>query len=70
MDNRSSIWHAPALLHFDLGASEIGQPEEEGLCIPAGHFVTPESEITSHYFFAQARNRFIDDEAVGRPSSR
>jgi phenylpropionate dioxygenase-like ring-hydroxylating dioxygenase large terminal subunit len=66
VDNRTTMhWHAPALLHFDLGACEVGQPEEEGLCIPAGHFITPETDRSSHYFFAQARNRFIDDPKVG-----
>ena len=67
VDSRTTMhWHAPSLLYFDLGVAEMGQAEEDGLCTPAAHFVTPETETTSHYFFVQARNRRLDEEEVGQ----
>ncbi|WP_207764768.1 aromatic ring-hydroxylating dioxygenase subunit alpha [Hyphococcus luteus] len=65
MDSRSHMqWFPPSLLNFDLGAVRTGEPEETGLCIPAVHAITPETETTSHYFFAQARNVKLDDPKV------
>jgi phenylpropionate dioxygenase-like ring-hydroxylating dioxygenase large terminal subunit len=59
-------WFAPALIHFDSGATPTGRPASEGLCLPAAHAITPETELTCHYWFAQARNRLIDDGQVSR----
>jgi vanillate O-demethylase monooxygenase subunit len=39
----------------------LGEAEELGLCLPAFHAITPETERTSHYFFGQARNMLLDD---------
>lgn len=65
VDSRSNIrWFPPSLLHLDLGVTEPGAPEADGLSIPGAHFITPETELTSHYFHLQARNRFLDDERV------
>lgn len=67
VDSRSHMhWFPPSNLHFDLGLAEPGQAEAEGYCFPAAHLITPETELTSHYFFAQARNVFLDDASVGQ----
>jgi len=67
VDTRSHMtWHAPALLNFDVGACLTGTPEELGLCIPQAHFITPETALTSHYFFAASRNMKRDDAEAGR----
>lgn len=67
VDSRSHMhWHPPALLNFDLGSCLTGTPEEEGLCIPQGHFITPETLLTSHYFFVATHNLRRDDPEVGR----
>ena len=58
-------WFPPSILHFDLGHTEC-TPEARDFATPAGHFITPESAVTSHHFFAQARNVMIDDEKMGR----
>lgn len=65
MDNRTTTqWRPPSIVTFDLGSCEVGQPEQEGLCLPVGHFITPETATRCHYFFALARNRFLDDRKV------
>jgi len=57
-------WHPPALLDFDAGTWEEGTPEEEGALIPQLHFATPETQLTSHYFFINGRNQRLDDPDV------
>jgi len=54
-------WSAPSVLHFDLGVTEEGAPEADGVCLPNAHMVTPQDEFNSHYFWSIARNRKIDD---------
>ncbi len=67
VDSRTHMtWYPPALLSFDLGACLTGTPESEGLCIPQAHLITPETELTSHYFFAATRNMRRDDPVAGR----
>jgi phenylpropionate dioxygenase-like ring-hydroxylating dioxygenase large terminal subunit len=66
VDSRSHMtWFPPSLLSFDLGSCLSGSAPEEGLCLPAAHCITPETEFTCHYFFAQARNLRRDDAHVG-----
>lgn len=66
VDSRSHMtWFPPSLLYFDLGSHLPGTSPEEGLCLPAAHCITPQTEFTCHYFFAQARNMLRDDPAVG-----
>lgn len=65
IDSRSHMhWMPPSLIFFDAGAARLNEAEELGLCLPAMHAITPETDRTSHYFFAQARNMLLDDEAA------
>ncbi len=65
MDSRSHMhWLPPSLIYFDAGASRLGELEADGLCLPAMHAITPESDRTSHYFFAQARNMLLEDHTA------
>jgi vanillate O-demethylase monooxygenase subunit len=57
-------WYPPALIDFDNGTYFDGQTEMDGFCFPQAHCITPETEITSHYFFAAARNLKLDDPAI------
>lgn len=67
VDSRAHMhWFPPSNLHFDSGITEIGQTDAEGFCFPAAHLITPETELSSHYFFAQARNVFLEDAEVAR----
>jgi phenylpropionate dioxygenase-like ring-hydroxylating dioxygenase large terminal subunit len=67
VDSRSHMrWHPPSNLDFDVGSCLVGTPEEQGLCIPQAHLITPETETTSHYFFCATHNLRRDDPAVSR----
>jgi phenylpropionate dioxygenase-like ring-hydroxylating dioxygenase large terminal subunit len=66
VDSRSHMtWYPPALLDFDLGSCRPGSLPLDGLCLPAAHCITPETELTCHYFFAQGRNLLREDPTVG-----
>jgi phenylpropionate dioxygenase-like ring-hydroxylating dioxygenase large terminal subunit len=59
-------WFAPCNLFLDYGVEEVGAPEGSGYLSPSGHFVTPETETTSHYWWNVGRNNRLDDEEVSR----
>ncbi|QJW85343.1 hypothetical protein HK414_24080 [Ramlibacter terrae] len=42
---------------------------EEGLHFPSAHLLTPETERSTHYFFANARNFWSRTTATTTPSS-
>ena len=44
-------WNAPALMSIEVGATISGLPREFGLTSFSGHFLTPETEASTHYFF-------------------
>lgn len=63
-DHRNFMrWTAPSHLLLDVGMTGVGRPQEEGLAIPTAHFLTPETEFTTHYFWGMARN-FRQNEAA------
>lgn len=67
MDSRSHMhWLPPSLIYFDAGASRLDEAEELGLCLPAIHAITPETDRTSHYFFGQGRNMLLDDPVADK----
>lgn len=55
-------WSPPSNLLLDVGMVAPGGSIEDGVCIPTAHLITPETEHSTHYFWAQTRNRRIDDE--------
>jgi vanillate O-demethylase monooxygenase subunit len=57
-------WHPPAMLDFAVGSWAMDQAREAGVHIPQLHFITPETEFTSHYFFVNGRNRRQDEPEV------
>ena len=54
-------WYPPAMLDFDAGIWEEATPEEDGAWLPQLHVITPETVLTSHYFFVNGRNRRRND---------
>jgi phenylpropionate dioxygenase-like ring-hydroxylating dioxygenase large terminal subunit len=54
-------WYAPANMHLTVGVTPAGQPERIGKETPGVHIMTPETETTTHYFWANARD-FRRDE--------
>lgn len=57
-------WHPPSLISFKAGCWVSGEPEESGSFIPQGHLITPETDLTCHYFFSVARNRELKNDEV------
>lgn len=55
-------WHAPSSLYLDTGM--ISDEPDGGPKIPTVHFLTPETEDTTHYFWAAGRNRQHGNEQV------
>lgn len=54
-------WHAPANMHLTVGVTAAGAPERVGRETPGVHLMTPETETTTHYFWANARDFRRDD---------
>lgn len=63
-------WSPPALLRMDAGSAPAGTGAPEGRRVAEAlqfrhtSIQTPETETTSHYWFCQARNFALDDEAM------
>lgn len=55
-------WHAPSNLILDVGMHT--DEDDGGPKIPSLHFLTPETEDTTHYFWAAGRNRHHDNPQV------
>jgi vanillate O-demethylase monooxygenase subunit len=54
-------WEAPANLLLDVGMVPPGAPGAAGPSLPIAHLLTPETEHSTHYFWALARDRKVDD---------
>ena len=64
-------FHPPSINVVDFGAGEVGMGHEDGdrakgVRIHSCHFLAPETERTTHYFWMQVRNFAPDDEAVSK----
>lgn len=57
-------WQAPSNLHLDVGMHAPGRAPAEGALIPSVHLLTPETEDSTHYFWAAGRNRRHGDEQI------
>ncbi len=63
-------WSPPALLRMDAGSAPTGTGAPEGNRVPEAvqfrhtSIQTPETDTTSHYWFCQARNFALEDEAM------
>lgn len=57
-------WSAPSNLYLDTRMSPLEQDPEHGAILPTFHLLTPETEDSTHYFWAAGRNRRHDDDAI------
>ena len=56
-------WFPASNLRLEFGASRVGEPKESGTGYFALHFLTPETERTTHYHYTASRwNVLTDDE--------
>lgn len=44
-------WNTPGLMSIEVGATIANLPREFGLTSFSGHFLTPETDTSTHYFF-------------------
>ena len=59
-----SRWDAPSLISQNTGVALAGTPREAGLETKNIHFTTPETETSTHYFWAICRNFDIHNEKL------
>jgi phenylpropionate dioxygenase-like ring-hydroxylating dioxygenase large terminal subunit len=57
-------WDAPSNLRLDTGVTPSGEAREKGGQSYTAHIVTPETEFSSHYFFAHSRNFRVNDKEM------
>jgi phenylpropionate dioxygenase-like ring-hydroxylating dioxygenase large terminal subunit len=64
-DTRAHMrWNAPSVMWLDVGVTGRGQPVEAGVALPSAHLLTPETDGTTHYFFAFLRDRDIHNAEI------
>ena len=54
-------WQAPGACQLEVGVTPVGQPRSAGILRRGTHIVTPETDTTTHYFYASSRNYLLDD---------
>ena len=62
-------WQAPSTVTLDIGCADAdtGAPEgdrSKGITMWSNHIITPETETSTHYHWAFARNYKLDDDKV------
>ena len=64
-DMRANMrWDPPSTLLLDTGATPVDQPRDRGPSAPSSHWLTPETETTTHYFWAAVRDRHVGNAEV------
>jgi vanillate O-demethylase monooxygenase subunit len=56
-------WEAPGLMTIEVAVTPAGMPFEFGRVSLSGHFLTPETEASTHYFFAFGLPKEMGDAA-------
>ena len=62
----SISWFAPSNLHLQFGMSKDDEPKESGTGYFALHFLTPETERTTHYHYTASRYNVQTDDDTNR----
>lgn len=52
------------MLMLDTGAAPVDGARDRGPSAPSAHWLTPETETTTHYFWAAARDRHVGNPEV------
>ena len=63
---QSISWYPASNLWLEFGASKVGEPKETGTGYLALHFLTPETEKTTHYHYQAARWGVQTDDETNR----
>ena len=59
-------WRPACTLELDIRMSPMGSAKYEGIHIPSLHYLVPESDQVTHYFFAMGRNVVLDNPEVSK----
>lgn len=61
-----TYWYAPSNIHLDIGTRAPGSERGQGGDVetPSLHLLTPETETSTHYFWALIRNVRLADEEL------
>ena len=57
-------WRPACTLELDIRFSPLGGDKHEGVHVPSLHYLVPESETATHYFYAMGRNVAIDNPEI------
>lgn len=63
-------WDAPALMEIVIGVTPAGSPPRVGKEAPGVHLMTPETEDSTHYFWASSRDFAKDDAELHEAMQR
>jgi|TARA_B110000196_G_scaffold48576_1_gene39221 phenylpropionate dioxygenase-like ring-hydroxylating dioxygenase large terminal subunit len=63
---QSISWFPASNLRLEFGCSKVGEPKESGTGYMALHFLTPETERTTHYHYTAARWNVLTDDDQNR----
>lgn len=58
------IWHPPSIMTLVFGLTSVGASRDEGNETLNLHVMTPETEESTHYFWASTRNFRTDDDIL------
>jgi vanillate O-demethylase monooxygenase subunit len=62
----NSGWSPGAVIRQETGITPVGQPRSQGLATLNCHLLTPETEQTTHYFWAICRDFLLDDTQLSK----
>jgi phenylpropionate dioxygenase-like ring-hydroxylating dioxygenase large terminal subunit len=57
-------WDAPSTMFLDVGVTPAGHDRSEGISVPGTHILTPETETSTHYFWAASRDFALEDDEL------
>jgi len=63
-------WDPPGIFRLDNGVAPVGKDRDEGIRRCGVHLLTPESETSTHYFYAHVRNYRLGDPETDEASRK
>lgn len=57
-------WNAPASMYLEIGAVPCGGARDDGIVAHQAHILSPETDGTTHYFWASTRDTAVDSVEV------
>lgn len=59
-------WQAPGNMYLEVGGIALDCCPGQEVSLPQVHLLTPETETSTHYFWAASRSRAVDSEELDR----